>query len=155
MNELTILYDANCEFCRRVAAWLGREPAYLRLRFVAQQSEQAERLFPGVLDPRAPVELVVVSDEGGVYRDTNAYLMCLYALRRYRSWSFRLASPALKPLARNAFEMLSRHRAGLAFLAPATWRDEDWVTQLTRHRPMRCVPAGSPEGDVPGPAVLG
>ena len=51
------------------------------------------------------LELVVVDDSGGVYRNGSAWIMCLYALREYREWSLRLATPALFPLARQAFAL--------------------------------------------------
>ena len=53
---------------------------------------------------------MVVSDEGAVYRDENAWIMCLYALEEYREWAARLAHPLLRPLAREAFALLSRQR---------------------------------------------
>jgi len=55
-----------------------------------------------------------VSDEGGVYREGDAWLMCLYALEEYREWSLRLSEPALRPLARQAFSLLSRSRGAVS-----------------------------------------
>ena len=56
----------------------------------------------------------MVSDEGGVYRGGHAWIMCLYALEDYREWADRLASPALLPLARQGFAMLSKQRGRIS-----------------------------------------
>jgi hypothetical protein len=58
--------------------------------------------------------LVIVSDDGAVYRDAHAWIMCLYALQDYREWSLRLAQPALLPLARKGFSLLSRNRGRIS-----------------------------------------
>jgi predicted DCC family thiol-disulfide oxidoreductase YuxK len=94
--------------------WLARQPAFVELTFVPAGSEPAEQLFPGLSRPGVPEELVVVSDDGAVYRDSHAWIMCLYALQDYREWSFRLAQPALLPLARQAFALFSRNRGRIS-----------------------------------------
>lgn len=63
-----------------------------------------------------PSELVVVSDAGEVYFNDAAWIVCLYALVDYRAWSFRLARPLLRGLARVAWETLSKNRASLSHL---------------------------------------
>lgn len=110
MRRLFVLYDERCGLCSWARRWLLRQPAYLELSFVAAGSPLAARLFPGLASPGTPEELVVVDDVGGVYRNGSAWVMCLYALQEYREWSLRLASPALFPLARQAFALVSRQR---------------------------------------------
>lgn len=58
----------------------------------------------------APSELIVISDEGGVYRGGQAFIICLYALENYREISEDLATPAMLPWARRGFELLSKNR---------------------------------------------
>ena len=110
MQRLYILYDPRCGLCSWARRWLARQPAYLDLTFVPAGSERALRLFPGLTRPGQVEELVVVSDDGGVYRDSRAWIMSLYALVEYREWALRLAHPLLLPLARQAFALLSRER---------------------------------------------
>ena len=55
-----------------------------------------------------------MDDEGGVYRNDDAWIMTLYALEQYRPWALRLASPALRPMARAAFEWLSLNRRSIS-----------------------------------------
>jgi hypothetical protein len=92
-----------------------RQPSLVHLTFIPAGSGLSERLFPGLDRPgESPEELVVVSDEGGVYREGNAWIMCLFALEEYRDWANRLAHPLLRPLARQAFALLSRERSRIS-----------------------------------------
>src|SRR5262245_65198399 len=92
-----------------------RQPMLMDLRFIPAGSLLAERLCPGLSRPGAsPEELVVVSDQGAVYRQGSAWIMCLFALEAYRDWANRLAHPLLRPLARQAFALLSRQRSRIS-----------------------------------------
>jgi hypothetical protein len=82
----------------------------LELRFLPFQSPEVADRFPGIETLHPEEQLLVVSDEGGVYRGPQAWIMCLYALRDYRELSLRLAHPALLPSARRFCELLSEHR---------------------------------------------
>ena len=87
-------------------AWLGRQPAYVRLQLVAA-SEAARDLFPAL----PPGELAVVSDSGDVWIGDRAWIVVLWALREYRGWATKLSSPLLLPMARQAFAAISRNRS--------------------------------------------
>ena len=108
MRRLTVLYDPSCDFCRRCRRWLAHEPALVELEFLDRAGRAAEARFGRMEAP--PDELVVVSDEGEVYRGPKAFIVCLYALRDYREWAFRLAEPRLQPMAGRALEWLSHNR---------------------------------------------
>jgi predicted DCC family thiol-disulfide oxidoreductase YuxK len=107
VTSLTVLYDASCPLCARCAAWLRAQRQYLDLQPVAAGSAEARRRFP---DLEAGGELLVVSSEGALYEGADAYIMCLWALERFRPLALRLATPPLKPFARAAFWALSRGR---------------------------------------------
>ena len=123
MRRLTVLYDASCGFCFRCCEWLERQPQLVALDFVAARSVEAQARFPG-LRPGAADELVAVSDDGGVYRGERAYILCLYALRDYRAWSYRFAEPSLRPFVRRAFDWLSQNRKDLSKLVGLASRGE-------------------------------
>jgi predicted DCC family thiol-disulfide oxidoreductase YuxK len=108
MRYLTVAYDEQCGLCARLSQWLREQPKWIPLRLVP--TSLAARLYPTLATRLQHVELVVVSDEGGVYWGDHAWLMCLYALRRYRPWATRLSEPTLLPLARQAFALLSYNR---------------------------------------------
>jgi predicted DCC family thiol-disulfide oxidoreductase YuxK len=115
MEKLYVLYDAQCGLCSWAKRWLMQQPAIVHLSFIPAGSVLAGCLFPGLSHPGEPVEeLVVVSDEGGVYREGNAWIMCLFALEEYRDWANRLAHPLLRPLARQGFALLSGQRSRIS-----------------------------------------
>jgi predicted DCC family thiol-disulfide oxidoreductase YuxK len=115
VQRLYVLYDSHCGLCSWARRWLIQQPALIPLSFVPAGSVLAERLFPGLSAPGEPAaELIVVSDEGAVYRDDSAWIMCLFALEEYRDWSNRLAHPLLRPFARQGFVLLSRQRSRIS-----------------------------------------
>jgi predicted DCC family thiol-disulfide oxidoreductase YuxK len=114
MKRLYVLYDPNCGLCTRIKFWLVRQPAYVAVHPIPAGSPQAARLFPALPQSGKPGELVVIGDNGGVYFGDHAWIMCLYALRDYRATAKRLSSPALQPLAREAFTFISRYRQSIS-----------------------------------------
>jgi predicted DCC family thiol-disulfide oxidoreductase YuxK len=115
MEKLYVMYDARCGLCSWAKRWLMQQPAIVDLCFIPAGSVLAGRLFPGLCQPGEPAEeLVVVSDEGGVYRQGNAWIMCLFALEEYRDWANRLAHPLLRPLARQGFALLCGQRSRIS-----------------------------------------
>jgi len=147
VKKLTVLYDARCGFCSACRRWLEGQRQLVALEFLAAGSTEARRRFP-TLAAAEPEELVIVSDDGGVYRGAHAWIMCLWSLEGYRSWSFRLARPALLPLARNVFEWVSGSRQGLSRVLglPA---DDDVAAALRAGGACgsgHCDPGRGPEG---------
>jgi predicted DCC family thiol-disulfide oxidoreductase YuxK len=112
MRYLTVAYDEQCGLCARLSQWLREQPKWIPLRLLP--SKVAARLYPALATRIQREELVVISDVGGVYIGDRAWLICLYALRRYRPWAKRLSGPALLPLARQAFALLSYNRRGIS-----------------------------------------
>jgi predicted DCC family thiol-disulfide oxidoreductase YuxK len=113
VRRLTVLYDARCGLCSTARRWLEGQRQIVPLELLPAASPEAHRRFPS-LGTGEPEELVVVSDEGDVYRGSHAWIVCLWALEEYRDWSFRLASPSLLPLARHVVEWVSTRRHGLS-----------------------------------------
>jgi len=111
IGAISVLYDADCGFCRRCRDFMLRQARFMDVEFVPRGSIESRARFPGLEDANDD-ELLVVDDAGGIYRGPPAFLICLYALVEYRAWSFKLASPTLMPLARQGFELVSsrRHR---------------------------------------------
>jgi predicted DCC family thiol-disulfide oxidoreductase YuxK len=114
MKRLYVFYDGECALCRRCRDWLTRQPALLELVFHSFHSESARRLCPELPRFQPSEQLVIVSDEGAIYTGEVAWLMCLYALRDYRGWSRKLASPSLRPLARRICLLVSHNRLTLS-----------------------------------------
>ena len=140
MKALTVLYDPMCAFCRRSVGWLRGQPAFLELSFVPNNAPDLETRFAGISKLGPFDEVVVIGDDGAVYRGPDAFIMCLYALRQYREWALRLARPALLPFARRAFELLSENRATLSRLLH--WGGDRELGGLFE-RDRRCAPGNA------------
>jgi hypothetical protein len=48
MKRLYVLFDADCDFFVRCRNWLAQQPAFVPLVFIAFQSDEAQRRFPGI-----------------------------------------------------------------------------------------------------------
>jgi predicted DCC family thiol-disulfide oxidoreductase YuxK len=77
-------------------------------------SGHTKQMFPGLEEIASSEDLAVISDEGEVYLNNHAWIMCLYALTDYREWACRLAHPLLLPFARQAFDTLSKNRFAIS-----------------------------------------
>src|SRR5438034_5948873 len=121
MKRLYVLFDAQCELCVRCRNWLMKQAAFVPLVFIALQSDEARQRFPEIEKLRPNEQLLVISDDGSVYRGANAWIMCLWVLENYREHAQRLAHPVLLPLAKLVCELLSRNRF---FLSDALLRQE-------------------------------
>jgi predicted DCC family thiol-disulfide oxidoreductase YuxK len=110
MKTLYVLYDSHCGLCTEVRDWLQAQPAYLDLQVMASDSDDARRMFPSL--PAG--QLAVVSDQGQVWLGDRAFIICLWALREFRGWARRLASPLLRPMARHAFSAVSQNRQSVS-----------------------------------------
>ncbi len=110
MDTLTVLYDARCNLCSHLRAWLETQPAYVQLAFVPAGSPEARRRFPTLDHAATTSELTVIGDDGAVYIEAKAFLMCLWALRDYRAWSLQLSSPDMLPLARRVVLWVAQNR---------------------------------------------
>jgi len=112
MQRLTVLYDDRCGLCSGCRRWMEEQDKILNLEFVPMGSPEAQARWGPLGGPAD--ELLVVDDEGGVYRGADAWILCLYALTDYRVWALMLAQPPLKPpLARVVFRWVSRNRRAL------------------------------------------
>lgn len=114
MKTLYVLYDERCAICKRLKEWLLVQRSWIGLSMVPAGSARAKAMFPALEQIAGASDLVVISDAGEVYLNNHAWIMCLYALEDYRYWAMRLASPLLLPLARQAFETLSKNRQAVS-----------------------------------------
>jgi predicted DCC family thiol-disulfide oxidoreductase YuxK len=110
MKTLYVLYDERCVLCKQLKEWLLVQRSWIGLSMIPAGSVRAKTMFPALESIAGSNDLVVISDAGEVYLNNHAWIMCLYALTEYRDWALRLASPLLLPLARQAFETLSKNR---------------------------------------------
>jgi predicted DCC family thiol-disulfide oxidoreductase YuxK len=107
-SQLIVLYDENCALCRRARDWLLAQPTFVQLILVPAGSAAARARY-GAL-PWLGQELVVIDQEGRAWVGPAAFLTCLWATVRYRSWAYRLSGPRLAPLAERFFMLVSKRR---------------------------------------------
>jgi len=118
-----VIYDETCELCRRCHHWLATQPTFIELRFVACGDPQAKALYGDY--PWYQIDLMVVSDDGQAWIGPDAFLMCLWATRRWRATSFRFRGKALRPMVERFFHSLSDNRATISGMLSPTHCDGD------------------------------
>ena len=116
MNTLTLFSDARCGLCSSVRRWLSGQPAYVRLEFIPYDAPEARQRCPAIDQLHADQEIVVLSDDGHLWQGAGAWVMCLWALRDFREWSQRLASPAMQAIAKKIVHLISANRLTLSSL---------------------------------------
>ena len=139
MKQLYVLYDPDCGLCLQAREWVEAQAHFVETVFLAAGTEEAARLFPALTVPgRPPEELVVIDEDGGVYRGGEGWVLILWALVEYRPWALRLATPALLPLARNFFHAVSVHRQEISTLL--RWSSDRQIAENLAAAPPVCVP---------------
>src|SRR5262245_528199 len=124
MKQLKVFFDEDCPFCLKVAERLSKEQWYFPVEMLPMRAAVKTAGFRHLAPHVTAGRFVCEDAEGNIYLDTNARLMVLYASRRYRSLSFRLAAPGLRNLVGVLFEYISNRRDVLSsfFAAPETAR---------------------------------
>lgn len=113
-TRLTVIYDPDCELCRRCKRWISGQPQLVPISFIEATDPTVASWARGLV----PVgdELVVVSNRGATWFGPDAFVMCLWALERHRRLAGRLQSQGLAHLARGAFHALSGGRSAISVL---------------------------------------
>ena len=125
-NRLTVLYDAGCGICRTARTWLAGRAQLVPLEFVPAGTVAAVERYPALDHARTLSEITVIADTGDVYEGDAAWIVCLWALEGYRSIANRLATPALRPLARGVVARAAAIRAGRRDSSTHDRHDLDW-----------------------------
>ncbi|MFI9206432.1 thiol-disulfide oxidoreductase DCC family protein [Streptomyces sp. NPDC053048] len=110
VRRITVLYDAQCALCVFVRDWLRGQWQLVPLDAVPAGSDEARRRFPELDHASTLVEITAVDDSGQVYRGAAAWVVCLWALEKYRPLAYRLSTPSGLRLARGAVLTAARYR---------------------------------------------
>lgn len=130
MKWLAVLYDDHCGMCSHLRRWLEKQPTFVPLRLVPLHTPTVAKQFPGIdrFDPDE--KLVVVADNGRVWRGDSAWITLLWALPSGREIALKLSSEALRPLARRVVTAVSNNRLKLSRwlrLNPDSLEEEDFT----------------------------
>ncbi|MFD4225975.1 thiol-disulfide oxidoreductase DCC family protein [Streptomyces sp. NPDC058545] len=111
VERLTVLYDAQCSLCVHVRHWLMKQRQLVPLDLVPAGSEEARRRFPGLDHAGTLSEITVIGDRGQIYRETSAWIVCLWALAEHRPKAHWLATPVGLPFARASVLAAAKYRS--------------------------------------------
>ncbi|MFG2624151.1 thiol-disulfide oxidoreductase DCC family protein [Streptomyces sp. NPDC048473] len=111
VERLTVLYDAQCSLCVHLRRWLMKQRQLVPLDLVPAASEEARRRFPGLDHAGTLDEITAIGDRGQIYRGTDAWIVCLWALAEHRPRSHWLATPAGRPFARATVLAAAKYRS--------------------------------------------
>lgn len=115
--RLHVIYDDQCELCRRCRHWLSTQSTHVELCFLPSSHPEVSKRY-GQLS-WFEVELMVVDDYGRAWIGPQAFIMALWATRRWRSMSYKLSGTAFTPLAERFFHGLTSNRSTVsAMLGP-------------------------------------
>lgn len=130
-EELWVIYDEGCEFCRRCRSWLEGQAQVVQLNFLPATDPQVQAWGQGW----CPVgdELVVTNASGAVWIGPAAFSICLWALRDHQALAMRLQHPGMSHLAKQAFHALSLGRGTISQVLSAT--------SPTRHQSPATAPS--------------
>ena len=82
--RLTVLYDEACPMCRQLRSWLVAQWVVVPLELLAAASPEARWRYPRLDHERTKAVLTVITQDGAVFEGERAWLMCAWALPRWR-----------------------------------------------------------------------
>lgn len=110
MKSLTVLYDSRCSLCQWATQWLTSKPMFIDIQFVAAASSTARAMFPNIDHEATLRDITAIDDDGYVYQNEKAWVMCLWCTEQYRPAAIRLASPRMLPMTKRFVRLVSRYR---------------------------------------------
>ena len=117
MEGASILYDADCGFCRWSLAQVLRLDRRRRLRPVALQDPEADALLPGMTDERRMASWHLVDGDGRVHSGGDAFAPLLRLIPGGGPFARVLA--AFPGLADVGYRTVAGRRSWLGRLIPA------------------------------------
>ncbi len=140
IRKLYVFYDGECGLCRHAKAWLESQEQWVPLQLLAYQSPEAARICPMLPQLQAAREMVVMSDQGGLYRGSDGWIMCFWALARYRGLAYRVAGGHLRKHAATVYRLISERRYSISRIFGL--RPEE-IPELRRRATARGLPCST------------
>jgi predicted DCC family thiol-disulfide oxidoreductase YuxK len=108
--RLTVLYDEACPMCRQLRTWLASQWVVVRLDLMAAGSPEARWRYPLLDHERTKTVLTVINQDGAVFEAERAWLVCAWALPKWRPLAEQLGTRPRLALVRVASRLVNRHR---------------------------------------------
>ena len=102
MNQITVIYDGQCEFCLQSVTWIQRKLEATALPF------QTADLTPFHLTREQCAKQVYVISEGDTYGGSDAIA---YLLKQRGNTVLYLFIKATGPVARIVYKLIATHRS--------------------------------------------
>jgi predicted DCC family thiol-disulfide oxidoreductase YuxK len=115
----TVLYDAECSFCRTVLGAILARDRDGRLRPIALQDALAADLLPGMSEQDRFASFHVVEDDGSISSGGEALPKLVSELPRGGGPAALMT--AAQALVNAAYELVSRNRSSIGPHVPAGW----------------------------------
>ncbi|SHN08228.1 thiol-disulfide oxidoreductase DCC family protein [Streptomyces yunnanensis] len=142
VRRLTVLYDAHCPLCAFLRDWLARQRQLVPLDLVPAGTQEARQRLPELDHTATLEEITVVGDGGQVYRGAAAWVVCLWALHKYRRLAHKLAPTSGLRFARGAVLAAAKyretHRVSQPTEQPAYTSWDSWASPVAPFAPPGC-----------------
>lgn len=112
-RALTIIYDAECEFCNEQIARIKRWDTRHRFQYLPAQSEEVTKRFPVLKEMNLEEGMRVVSEDNQVSVGADAVYEIARNLGPTRPWAWLYQMPGLKQLARWVYQWIAANRKRL------------------------------------------
>ncbi len=136
MKQATLIYDGECPFCRRAAAWVLRRARPGAIEALPCQDRERERRFPGITFEKCMAAMHLVTHDGQVFAGEAALPPLMERLRGWRWLAAVLRWPGIRHASPAVYRWFARHRYALAGLAGHP-RGESCTTDPTESRNER------------------
>ena len=102
MNQITVIFDGQCEFCKQSVTWIARKLEIIAIPF------QTADLSPFNLSREQCAKQVYVVSEGKTYGGSDAIT---YLLKQRGNTFLYLSIKATGPIARIVYKWIATHRS--------------------------------------------
>lgn len=110
MDKLVVIYDHDCEFCRRSVEWLKKKDKKSVLDFVPCQSERREKEFSQVSQDQCLSAIQVVLPDQRVLSGFDGIIYIMKFLSGLKLLGFLLNFLGIKILGRLAYYFIAKNR---------------------------------------------
>ncbi len=84
VKTIEVFYDARCGMCRTFMKWLEKQKRACKLICLDYQSDEAQKVFPELLNYHPEKEMVVRIDDAKIYQGGEGWVCCLWSCTKYR-----------------------------------------------------------------------
>jgi|GEM_PF-3554948 len=114
VKTIEVFYDAQCGMCRTFMEWLKKQERACELICLDYRSDEAQKVFPDLLNYHPEKEMVVRVDGEKVYQGGEGWVCCLWTCAKYRGVAKKINNRLLLPVAKKICHLVSRNRLGIS-----------------------------------------